>query len=105
MYYRRTFTCNKDAISASAAGLTTPWCRNLGLAFAVIALLMLTGPGLVAQPVVGSGDLNSEWIQDEISSATRGTVRYRGTVVVDSTSRNAVFGLRAFGSRWCLWAP
>ncbi len=51
MYYRRTFTCNKDVIPAGAVSSTTPWCRSLGLAVAVIALLMLTGPGLAAQPV------------------------------------------------------
>ena len=51
MYYRRTFTCNKDVSPAEAAGSATPRWRSLWLAVALFSLLMLIGPGLVAQPV------------------------------------------------------
>ena len=51
MYYRRTFSCSTDVIPAGTANSATPWYRRLWLAVAMITLLMLTGSGLVAQPV------------------------------------------------------
>lgn len=102
MYHHRTLVCNKDVNSVTATSSTAHRCRSLGIAFAAIAVLMLTGPGLFAQPVEGSDGLTDhEWstIQDEISQGYRGTARYRGVVVVDSTARNAVFGMRSMYRR------